>query len=165
MAETHEPPTNGPAIRLEGVSKRFGDKVQALDDVSLEVPPGTVFGLLGPNGAGKTTAVRVLTTIITPDSGRATVLGRDVVTKADEVRAYQLPELHPAPRVQAGGGLVEEEDRRLMHQGRGQVEPAPHAARVGAGGTIAGVAQLEAFEQLVGATHESLALEVGEPPD
>ena len=88
MAETHEPPTNGPAIRLEGVSKRFGDKVQALDDVSLEVPPGTVFGLLGPNGAGKTTAVRVLTTIITPDSGRATVLGRDVVTKADEVRAY-----------------------------------------------------------------------------
>jgi ABC-2 type transport system ATP-binding protein len=79
---------NGPAIRLEGVSKRFGDKVLALDNVDLEVPSGTVFGLLGPNGAGKTTAVRVLTTIIPPDSGRATVLGRDVVAKADEVRAY-----------------------------------------------------------------------------
>ncbi len=89
MAQTSGPSTTGPAITLEGVSKRFGGgKVLALDNVNLEVPQGTVFGLLGPNGAGKTTAVRVLTTIITPDSGRATVLGRDVVADADEVRAY-----------------------------------------------------------------------------
>ncbi|MDQ3574903.1 MAG: ATP-binding cassette domain-containing protein [Actinomycetota bacterium] len=75
------------AVSLQGVSKRFA-KVLALDDVDLEVAAGTVFGLLGPNGAGKTTAVRVLTTIIPPDAGSARVLGRDVVSEADEVRAH-----------------------------------------------------------------------------
>jgi ABC-2 type transport system ATP-binding protein len=75
-----------PAITLEGVAKRFGDVV-ALDGIDLAVPAGTVFGLLGPNGAGKTTAVRVLTTIIRPDRGRATVLGHDVVRDAQAVRS------------------------------------------------------------------------------
>ncbi len=74
------------AITVEGVRKRFGDVV-ALDAVDLSVAKGTVFGLLGPNGAGKTTAVRVLTTVLRPDEGRATVLGHDVVTEADVVRA------------------------------------------------------------------------------
>jgi daunorubicin resistance ABC transporter ATP-binding subunit len=74
------------AITLEGVEKRFG-KVQALDGIDLTVPTGTVFGLLGPNGAGKTTAVRVLTTIIRPDRGRATVLGHDVARDPQAVRA------------------------------------------------------------------------------
>ena len=80
------PPTQDDlAIRAEGLGKRFGEVV-ALDDVDLQVPVGTVLGLLGPNGAGKTTAVRILTTILRPDSGRAEVLGRDVVRQPDEVR-------------------------------------------------------------------------------
>jgi len=77
---------NDAAISAEGVIKRFGDVV-ALDRVDLAVPAGTVFGLLGPNGAGKTTMVRILTTILPPDGGRASVLGADVVRHADEVRS------------------------------------------------------------------------------
>src|SRR5437764_3821914 len=73
------------AIRVEGLTKRFG-AVTALDGIDLEVPARTVFGLLGPNGAGKTTAIRVLSTILPPDAGRAEVLGRDVVREAKEVR-------------------------------------------------------------------------------
>jgi daunorubicin resistance ABC transporter ATP-binding subunit len=73
------------AIAIEGLSKRFG-AIVALDDINLEVARGTVFGLLGPNGAGKTTCVRILTTIIRPDSGRALVLGHDVVREAGTVR-------------------------------------------------------------------------------
>ncbi len=73
------------AIVVEGLAKRFGD-IAALERVDLEVAEGTVFGLLGPNGAGKTTTVRVLATIISPDAGRAEVLGRDVVKEPDAVR-------------------------------------------------------------------------------
>ena len=65
------------AIRAEGLVKRFG-ATAALDGVDLEVPAGTVCGLLGPNGAGKTTAVRVLTTLLPADGGRAEVAGLDV---------------------------------------------------------------------------------------
>ena len=65
-------------IRANGLRKRFGS-VQALDGVSFEVDPGTIFGLLGPNGAGKTTAVRILTTLVRPDAGDAWVAGRNVV--------------------------------------------------------------------------------------
>lgn len=69
----------------EGVRRRFGS-VQALDGVSFEVTPATVLGLLGPNGAGKTTMVRILTTLLLPDEGRAEVLGRNVTTDADDIR-------------------------------------------------------------------------------
>jgi len=62
------------AIALSGVTKRFGD-VLAVDDVSLEVPYGAVYGFLGPNGAGKTTAIRMIMSIFYPDAGRLTVLG------------------------------------------------------------------------------------------
>src|SRR5882724_12937510 len=74
-----------PAILVEGLTKSFGD-VRALRGIDLVVPRGSVLGVLGPNGAGKTTAVRVLTTLLQPDSGRAIVDGRDVVTEAVAVR-------------------------------------------------------------------------------
>ena len=74
------------AIHVEDIGKRFGSVV-AVDSISFSVPEGTVLGLLGPNGAGKTTTVRMLTTIIRPDRGRATVLGLDVAQAPAAVRA------------------------------------------------------------------------------
>src|SRR5437764_1275840 len=74
-----------PAVRVRRVVKRFGGTT-ALAGVDLEVAEGTVFGLLGPNGAGKTTLVRILATLLEPDSGRAEVFGRDVVQQAVAVR-------------------------------------------------------------------------------
>jgi ABC-2 type transport system ATP-binding protein len=78
--------SRGPAIVARGLRKSFGDVV-ALDGVDLTVQAGTVFGLLGPNGAGKTTAVKVLTTLLTPDQGTAEVAGLDVARQSDELRS------------------------------------------------------------------------------
>jgi ABC-2 type transport system ATP-binding protein len=75
----------GPAIVVEGLTKSFGE-VRALRGIDLSVPRGTVLGVLGPNGAGKTTAVRILTTLLRPDGGRALVEGHDVVRQAAAVR-------------------------------------------------------------------------------
>jgi ABC-2 type transport system ATP-binding protein len=73
------------AIEVAGLVKRYGD-VTALDGVDLQVQRGTVLGLLGPNGAGKTTIVRILTTLLQPDAGRATIDGVDVLANPREVR-------------------------------------------------------------------------------
>ena len=78
------------AVEAEGIVKRFGSTV-ALDGVDLGVEEGTVLGLLGPNGAGKTTMVRVLATLLRPDSGTASVFGRDVIFRATEVRGLIAP--------------------------------------------------------------------------
>ncbi|MGP3971768.1 ATP-binding cassette domain-containing protein [Streptomyces sp. 6N223] len=74
-------------IEIEGVSKRFGD-TQALDGIDLAIGRGRVLALLGPNGAGKTTLVRVLTTLLRPDAGRARVAGYDIVADAATLRAH-----------------------------------------------------------------------------
>jgi len=73
------------AIVAEGLVKTYG-AVRALDGMDLRVPEGTVLGLLGPNGAGKTTCVRILTTLLKPDTGRVMVGGLDVLARPQEVR-------------------------------------------------------------------------------
>ncbi len=73
------------AVEAHGLVKRFDDTV-ALDGVDLEVPRGAIYGLLGPNGAGKTTTVRVLTTLLRPDGGQATIDGIDVLADPHGVR-------------------------------------------------------------------------------
>ncbi|MBB2911844.1 oleandomycin transport system ATP-binding protein [Streptosporangium becharense] len=74
------------AIQAEGLVKQYGE-TRALDGVDLLVPQGRLLGVLGPNGAGKTTVVRILTTLLRPDEGRATVGGYDVVTQAHQARS------------------------------------------------------------------------------
>lgn len=74
------------SVRARGLTKRY-DAVTALDGLDLDVAAGTVLGLLGPNGAGKTTAVSILTTLVRPDAGTATVAGVDVVSDPRTVRS------------------------------------------------------------------------------
>ena len=77
--------SGSPAIEARGLTKRFGE-VLALNGLDLVVESGTVLGLLGPNGAGKTTAVSILTTLLQPDSGSATIAGVDLVAEPHRVR-------------------------------------------------------------------------------
>jgi len=79
---TAQPPL---AIEATGLTKSFGG-TRAVDGVDLVVPVGAIYGVLGPNGAGKTTTIRMLATLLAPDSGSARVLGHDIVTEADAVR-------------------------------------------------------------------------------
>jgi ABC-2 type transport system ATP-binding protein len=74
-----------PVIHVEHLRRDFGT-VHAVDDLSLEVPPGSIFGFLGPNGAGKTTMIRLLLGLLEPTGGQAQVLGYDVRTQADQIR-------------------------------------------------------------------------------
>jgi ABC-2 type transport system ATP-binding protein len=74
-----------PVVRLDHVSRRFGD-VQALDDLSLSVPPASITVLLGPNGAGKTTAIRMITGALDPDEGDVRTFGLDPAVEGESVR-------------------------------------------------------------------------------
>src|SRR5258708_24055193 len=96
-----------PIIRTEHLSRFFGT-VKAVDDLSLEVPAGIVFGFLGPNGAGKTTTIHLLLGLLEPTQGQASVLGFDTRTQADEIRArigalLEFAELYE--RMTAAGNL------------------------------------------------------------
>ena len=78
-------PNSDAAVLVDGITKSFGD-VHALRGVSFSVPRGSVLGVLGPNGAGKTTTVNVMSTLLRPDTGSASVAGFDVVKNGAEVR-------------------------------------------------------------------------------
>src|SRR5436190_22167045 len=78
-------PATFTAVQIEGLSKRFGSTV-AMESVTLGIATGELFGFIGPDGAGKTTLFRILVTLILPDGGRATGLGRDVVVDLWEQR-------------------------------------------------------------------------------
>ena len=79
-----------PIIQAVGVSKSFGEKV-ALDNVSLSIPEGGIFGLLGPNGAGKTTLIRIINKILIPNSGQILFNGRPI-TREDVASIGYMPE-------------------------------------------------------------------------
>jgi len=79
------PRDKGPAVRIEHLTKRFGDFV-AVDDVTLDVQRGEIFGFLGPNGAGKSTTIRILCGLLAPSSGRGSVAGFDVSTQPEDIR-------------------------------------------------------------------------------
>src|SRR2546421_421233 len=82
MTNTTEPAF---AITTTGLRKAYGEKT-VLDGIDLRVPSGTVFALLGPNGAGKTTTVRILSTLVGADGGRASIAGHDLGAEPDAVR-------------------------------------------------------------------------------
>ena len=115
---------------MEGLTKSFGD-VQALRGIDLSVPRGTVLGVLGPNGAGKTTAVRILTTLLPPDGGRAVVDGHDVVHRRR--RGTPARSGWPGSRAAIQEELTGRENLeivgRLYHlRWRGGPRPRPRAA-------------------------------------
>jgi ABC-2 type transport system ATP-binding protein len=75
------------AIEAEGLTKRYDEKVLAVDGVDLSIPTNSIYALLGPNGAGKTTTISMLTTLIEPTAGKAQIAGFDVIQQANEVRS------------------------------------------------------------------------------
>ena len=82
---------NGAAIEVEQLVREFRKGPRAVDGIDLAVSPGEIYGFLGPNGAGKSTTVLMLTTLLPPTSGRASVGGYDIVRQGSHVRARSVP--------------------------------------------------------------------------
>ncbi|WP_405735472.1 ATP-binding cassette domain-containing protein [Streptomyces sp. NBC_00028] len=99
----------GLAIAAHQLRKSYGDKT-VLDGVDIAVPEGTIFALLGPNGAGKTTAVKILSTLITPDAGTAHIAGHDLTTTPQAVRAS----IGVTGQFSAVDGLITGEENMLL---------------------------------------------------
>lgn len=103
------------AVEVEDLRKVYrskaGEPVRALDGVSFQVPQGGIYGLLGPNGAGKSTLVKILSTITSPTSGRAAILGMDVVAQPLEARRRMAVVLQQA----AAENLLTVRDNLLIY--------------------------------------------------
>ena len=122
------------AVEVRGLTKRFGD-VTAVDDMSFDVAQGELFGLVGPDGGGKTTLFRMLTTLLLPDAGSATVLGFDVARDLWDIRSrvgympggFSLyPDLSVAENLEffaAVFGTTVEEGYALIAPVYSQIEP------------------------------------------
>ena len=81
MSQQQSPDDSSPSIMADRLTKRFS-QLTAVDSLSFKVFPGEIFGLVGPDGAGKSTSLRMLATIMNPDTGSATIAGFDVCTDA-----------------------------------------------------------------------------------
>src|SRR5271155_3782830 len=95
------------AIDLSHVTKIYRRRVHALQDISLSVNRGEVFGLLGPNGAGKSTLIKIMMTVVRPTNAEGTILGHDVGHKPTLARVGYLPEHHRFPRYLTGRQTLE----------------------------------------------------------
>lgn len=109
------------AITANGLRKSYGDKT-VLDGIDLAVPEGTVFSLLGPNGAGKTTAVKILSTLVTPDAGDIRVGGHDLASAPQAVRGA----IGVTGQFSAVDGLITGEENMLLMADLHHL-PAPRA--------------------------------------
>ena len=120
------------AIEVDAVHKVYrsnaGAETRALDGVSFQVPQGMIYGLLGPNGAGKSTLVRILSTITSPTSGRATVLGRDVARQPLAARRKMVVVLQHT----ASENLLTVRDNLLIYAYLHGVKPAAAKTRANA---------------------------------
>ena len=167
------PPDTPPApvIATNGLRRLYGSLV-AVNDVSLSIQPGEIFGLLGPNGAGKSTMIKMLTTLLPPSGGSARVAGYDVVTQAADVRRRigYVPQM-----LSADGSLTGRENLTLsarlyriprterLHRIAGVLSfmdlaaPADHLVRTYSGGMIR---RLELAQAML---HQPVALFLDEP--
>ncbi|UBU09805.1 ABC transporter ATP-binding protein [Nonomuraea gerenzanensis] len=108
----------GLIIDARRLSRTFGEQVVAVDTLTLQIPPGEIFGLLGPNGAGKTTTIRMLATLLPPSGGTARVCGFDVVRAASEVRGrigYVMQQVSPMGHYLLTGREKAEIEAALYH--------------------------------------------------
>jgi len=122
--------TAAAAIEAHELTRRFGDFV-AVDAISFDIKPGEVFGFLGANGAGKTTAIRMLTGLLQPTGGRATVAGHDILRETERVKRdigymsqrFSLYEdLTVRENIRLYGGIYDLSDRQIRDRTRQMLE-------------------------------------------